>query len=88
MAAAAKRADRLPLFFALLRDNLATNVRAARQAAGLSQRELGALSNLARDYVRRIEAGETNASLETICALAEHLGKHPLELLGSPTPES
>jgi transcriptional regulator with XRE-family HTH domain len=49
---------------------LAANLVAARQAAGISQRELAAKSGLARTYLRRIEAGEANVGLGVLMILA------------------
>jgi transcriptional regulator with XRE-family HTH domain len=89
MAAAAKRVGGpLPPFYEELRTNLATNLRAARLAAKLTQKELGAAALVARDYVRRIEAEATNVSLETLCSIAAVLKMHPLDLLVGQAPKA
>jgi transcriptional regulator with XRE-family HTH domain len=85
MAASARRiGEPSPAHYEELQANVATNLRAARKAVGLTQRALGDLAAVARDYVRRIEGQETNISLHTLCALAVHVNRHPLDLLGPP----
>jgi transcriptional regulator with XRE-family HTH domain len=85
MAAAKRVGEPLPAFYEELRSNLATNLRAARLEVNLTQRALGQQAAVARDYVRRIEGRATNVSLETLCALAAKVNKHPLDLLSSPS---
>jgi len=68
-----------------LRNSLATNLRAARRTAGLTQRELAALANISRSYLMRIENRlDANVSIGVISNLAAHLDKDPLELLSPP----
>jgi len=64
---------------------LATNLRAARLAAGLTQTQLGHLAEVSRDYIRRIEASDANVSIDILAAIARHVGKTPLDLLSPPT---
>lgn len=49
-------------------------IRARREAAGLSQEELGAKTELSRNYIGMIERGETNVTLLVIQSLANALG--------------
>ncbi|MDB5307121.1 MAG: anaerobic benzoate catabolism transcriptional regulator [Gemmataceae bacterium] len=45
-------------------------IRRRREASGLSQEDLGALTNLSRNYVGMVERGETNPTLLVLQALA------------------
>ncbi len=49
------------------------NVRKLREAAGLSQEDLGDRAGLHRTYIGSIERGERNIGLENIHALAKAL---------------
>jgi DNA-binding XRE family transcriptional regulator len=91
MAAAARRvpgtppAPRTPEPDDALRNALATNLRAARLATGLTQKQLADLANVSRSYIMRIENRlDANVSIGVISNLARHVGKKPLELLGPP----
>lgn len=60
---------------------LASNVRAMRLAAGVSQEELASRCGLHRTYVGSVERGERNATLSTLEVLASVLGVSVPELL-------
>ena len=49
-------------------------VRRRREAAGLTQEQLGELTNLSRNYIGMVERGETNATLRVLEGLARALG--------------
>lgn len=51
----------------------ATALRAMRQDAGMSQRDLGERSGVSAAAISRIEAGERTPTLGTVCALSEAL---------------
>ncbi len=53
----------------------------AREAADMTQAELGKATDLDRTYISRIERGETNPSLTVIVALAKATGTAPGDLL-------
>ena len=55
----------------------AANVRAAREARGLSQKQLGQLAGLHRTFVGSVERGESNISIYNI---GDALGVEPMEL--------
>ena len=57
------------------------NVRAAREAKGLSQEGLASLARLHRTYVGGVERGERNISLANIAKLARALEVEPSRLL-------
>jgi len=49
-------------------------IRSRREAAGMSQEELGSKTELSRNYIGMIERGETNVTLLVIQSLAAALG--------------
>ena len=63
----------------------ASNLKSARAAAGLSQRELGERSRLDRTYVSNLERGIGNPSLLKINAIARVLGVTPASLIMPPS---
>jgi transcriptional regulator with XRE-family HTH domain len=66
---------------------LGENIRAARDAAGLSQEAVGRELGTDADYIRDIEKGRTEPSLTRFVQLARTLGIDPAELLdGLDTP--
>ncbi len=66
---------------AALAVELGRRIRAARQARGLSQAELG--QPLTRAYVSQVESGRTLPSLPALLHLADRLGVEPCALLPS-----
>ncbi len=56
-----------------------SRLRQIRQNMGLSQEELGHLSNLDRSYVGGVERGERNISLVNIHKIADALNISPKE---------
>lgn len=59
----------------------AQNVRAAREAKGLTQEKLAWASGLHQTEVARIEKGTRNPGLDTIVKIAQGLGVTPSVLL-------
>lgn len=57
-------------------------VRRRREAAGLSQEELGAKTNLSRNYIGMVERGETNPTLLVLHGLARALDTTMGALIG------
>lgn len=55
-----------------------------RISKNIPQKELALNSGLAISQVGRIERGELNTGISTICILANALGVHPKELLDFP----
>ncbi|WPL15464.1 anaerobic benzoate catabolism transcriptional regulator [Thiorhodovibrio winogradskyi] len=53
---------------------LATSLRAAREAKGLSQRDLSALAGVPQPQISRIEAGVVDLRISSLVALANALG--------------
>lgn len=64
-----------------LRTTLAKNFRRDRLAADLTQKQLGSLANVSRDYVGQIESGEANVSIDLLNVLAAHLKTSVVALL-------
>lgn len=64
-----------------LRTLFARNLRAARQARGLSQEALAEMAQLHRTYVSSVERCERNTTLDTVERLANALGVKALDLL-------
>jgi transcriptional regulator with XRE-family HTH domain len=65
-------------------DAVATNVRRARHAGGVTQEELAGRSGLSSRYVGSIERGEVIMSIVTLVQLAGALKVEPAELLRLP----
>lgn len=66
---------------------LAANIRAFRQAHGVSQEELAAQCGLHRTYVGSVERGERNVTLSTLEVLSSVLGVSVPELLTARRPD-
>lgn len=66
--------------------HLATNLKAMRQAAGLSQEALAQASGVSRRMLVGLEAGEANVSFVTLDHLARTLGVSFAELIRPPAP--
>ncbi len=64
-----------------LQQTLGRNLRAYRQARGLSQEAFADSIGVHRTYMGGIERGERNLTLKSVERLAQHLRVSPLELL-------
>ncbi len=64
-----------------LQRRLGRNVRAYREARGLSQEAFADLLGVHRTYMGGIERGERNLTLRSVERLAEQLHLQPLDLL-------
>lgn len=64
-----------------LKQIFAKNVRKRRAALGLSQDELGARADLARNYIGMIERCETSPTLDSVEAISAALEIDPDTLL-------
>ncbi|MDK1376401.1 MULTISPECIES: helix-turn-helix transcriptional regulator [unclassified Sinorhizobium] len=64
-----------------IREVFARNLRAARQAHGLSQEELAHRANIDRTYISSLERSVYNASIDVVDRLATALGIEASELL-------
>ena len=67
-----------------IREVFAENLRAARQAAGLSQEELAHLADIDRTYISSLERSVYNASIDVVERLAVALNTDAAELLRRP----
>ena len=63
------------------REQLGANIRAKREALGLSQERLGEIASLHRTYIGSVERGERNISLDNILAISRALHCSPGDLL-------
>lgn len=63
-----------------------SNLRIAREAAGLTQEELAAAADTTYQYVSRVENGEKNLMLDTMQRLAAAVGRDYRDLLRNPMP--
>lgn len=61
---------------------LGRNLRAYRQARGLSQEAFADVLEVHRTYMGGVERGERNLTLKSVERIADHLGVEPLSLLG------
>lgn len=64
-----------------IREVLARNLRALRQARGLSQEELAHQADIDRTYISALERSVYNASIDVVDRLAAALGVEAAELL-------
>lgn len=67
-------------------DRIGAEVRARRQAAGLSIAEVARRAEVSAPFISQLEAGRTSVSLPTLYRLAGALGVTPNALLGSAPP--
>lgn len=67
--------------FSKTKSVLATNVRALRLSASLSQEELAFLAGIDRTYASQIEREISNPSLRVLCSMAEVLKVNVEDLL-------
>lgn len=70
----------------ILKQILASNLRAYRKERGVSQLSLSMELGLDQRYYSGIERGEWNLTLDTVGSIADKLGLHPLELLTGHAP--
>jgi transcriptional regulator with XRE-family HTH domain len=70
-----------------IREVFARNLRAARQAKGLSQEELAHRANIDRTYISSLERSVYNASIDVVDRLATVLGIEAGALLKRPPKE-
>jgi putative molybdopterin biosynthesis protein len=63
-------------------------LRSARQARGLSRRQLAALAGVSHQAIWRVESGRSTASLQVALALTRALGMSIEEVFGPSTPVS
>lgn len=57
-------------------------IKAKREAAGLTQKELGEAAGLSDSSIQRIEAGSRKTPVwDTLCKIAKALNFHPFEIL-------
>lgn len=64
-----------------MRKLVGRNVRAVRQAKGMTQEQLAEKSGFAQQYISDLERGERNPTIVSLYELAEALGSTPVELL-------
>lgn len=60
------------------------NLRAYREARGLSQEAFADVVGVHRTYMGGVERGERNQTLRSLERIAEKIGVEPLELLSAP----
>ncbi|MFT4050519.1 MAG: helix-turn-helix transcriptional regulator [Solirubrobacterales bacterium] len=71
------------MFWVEPREQFASNLRAARTRAGLSQEALGEATDLHRTEISLLERAERDPRLATIVRLAEGLGVTASDLLAN-----
>ncbi len=57
------------------------NIKAAREAGGMSQQDLAAGCNFEKSNMSRIEAGRSNLTVGTLLKISDVLGIRPADLL-------
>ena len=64
-----------------MRKLVGRNVRAARDARGMTQEQLAVLAGFTQQYISDLERGRCNPTVVTLYELAEVLGSTPVDLL-------
>ena len=64
-----------------LQQNIGRNLRAYREARGLSQEAFAEMLGVHRTYMGSIERGERNLTLQSVERIAARIGADPLSLL-------
>lgn len=67
-----------------LQRNFGRNLRAYREAKGLSQEAFAYALGFHRTYMGGVERGERNLTLQTVERIAGRIGEQPLTLLHNP----
>ena len=60
---------------------LGNSIRELRASQGVSQEALALLSGVDRSYVGRVERGDNNVAVLTLCRISDALGTRPSALL-------
>ena len=64
-----------------MRKLVGRNVRAVRQAQGMTQEQLAEKSGFSQQYISDLERGRRNPTVVSLYELAEALGSTPVQLL-------
>lgn len=64
-----------------MRKLVGRNVRAVRQARGMTQEQLAEKSGFSQQYISDLERGRRNPTVVSLYELAEALGSTPVQLL-------
>ena len=64
-----------------MRKLVGRNVRAARDARGMTQEQLAVLAGFTQQYISDLERGRCNPTVVTLYELAQVLGSTPVDLL-------
>ena len=64
-----------------MRKLVGRNVRAIRQARGMTQEQLAEKSGFSQQYISDLERGRRNPTVVTLHDLAQALGSTPIELI-------
>jgi transcriptional regulator with XRE-family HTH domain len=64
-----------------MRKLVGRNVRAVRQARGMTQEQLAEESGFSQQYISDLERGRRNPTIVTLHDLAQALGSTPIELI-------
>ena len=80
----ARFAEAVMLSEAELRRRLSLNVRAFRNAAGLTLKVVAERAEMHWRHWQKIEAGQVNATLQTLVRIADALSIDPVDLLQTP----
>ena len=67
---------------ATVRRKLGLTIRAYRIAMGISQEKLAELADVHRNYIGKIERGEQNITINSLCQLATVFEKPLSEIMG------
>jgi transcriptional regulator with XRE-family HTH domain len=59
---------------------IAGNLKKERIAQGITQEKLAEINNIDYKYYQRIEAGDVNITMKTLCKLSESLKIDPVKL--------
>lgn len=61
--------------------SLGSNIRAAREKLGISQRQFALMTSTSRSYLWKIESGKADVGIDVLCRIAHALNTNVCDLI-------